>query len=86
MRGIPIANGDIECMAEGTNEIVDRIIVLTRIDVHYTIRLPAGADREKVDRALATHVDKCPTAQSIKSSVRIQWTADVVEARGRAGT
>jgi uncharacterized OsmC-like protein len=80
VRGIPIANGDIECTAEGRNEIVDRIIVLTKIDVHYTIRLPAGADREKVDRALATHVDKCPTAQSIKSSVRIEWTADVVEA------
>ena len=81
MRGIPIANGDIECTAAGTNEIVDRIIVLTKIDVHYTIRLPEGADREKVDRALATHVDKCPTAQSIKGSVRVEWTADVVEAR-----
>lgn len=80
MRGIRVPDGDISCTAEGTNEIVDRIIVLTKIDVHYTIRLPAGADREKVDRALATHVDKCPTAQSIKGSVEIAWTADVTEA------
>lgn len=80
MRGISVPNGDISCAAEGINEVVDRIIVLTRIDVHYTIRLPAGADREKVDRALASHVDKCPTAQSIKDSVEIGWTAEVTEA------
>lgn len=72
-------NGDISCTAEGTNEVVDRIIVLTRIDVHYTIRLPAGVDREKVDRALSSHVAKCPTAQSIKDSVEIGWTAELVE-------
>ena len=70
-------DGDIRCSAEGTNEVVDRIIVLTRIHVHYTIRLPEGADRETVDRALASHVSKCPTAVSIKDSVAIDWTADV---------
>lgn len=72
-------DGDISATAEGVNEIVDRIVVLTRIDVRYTIRLPEGADREKVDRALATHVDKCPTARSIEDSVEIAWTAEVVE-------
>ena len=80
MRGISVGDGDISCTVEGTNELVDRIIVLTMIHVHYTIRLPQGADREKVDRALETHVSKCPTAQSIKDSVEISWTADVVEA------
>ena len=69
----------LSCTAEGTNEVVDRIIVLTKIHVHYTLRLPSGAARDKVDRALETHVSKCPTAQSIKDSVEITWTADVVE-------
>ena len=77
MRGIRVADGDISCTAEGANEVVDRIIVLTKIHVHYTLRLPEGADREAVDRALASHVVKCPTAQSIKDSVEISWTADV---------
>ena len=77
MRGIRVADGDISCTAEGTNEVVDRIIVLTKIHVHYTLRLPEGADREAVDRAMASHVVKCPTAQSIKDSVEISWTADV---------
>jgi len=77
VRGIAVPNGDISVAAEGTNEVVDRIIVLTKIHVHYTIRLPEGADREKVDRSLASHVDKCPTAQSIKDSVAVTWTADI---------
>lgn len=77
MRGIAVPNGDIGCTAEGFNEVVDRIIVLTKIHVHYTIRLPEGADREKVDRSLATHVPKCPTAQSIKESIEVTWSADI---------
>ena len=72
-----MADDAIRCTAEGRNEIVDRIIVLTAIDVRYTIRLPDGADREKVDRALETHVDKCPTAQSLKGAVEVRWSADV---------
>ena len=79
MRGIAVPNGDIRCTAEGTNEVVDRIILLTKIHVHYTIRLPSGAPEDKVSRALETHVSKCPTAQSIKDSVEVTWTAEFVE-------
>jgi organic hydroperoxide reductase OsmC/OhrA len=86
VRGISVPSDDIACTAEGTNEIVDRIVVLTKIDVHYTIRLPEGADREKVDRALASHVDKCPTARSIEDSVRVAWTADIIEAGASSET
>lgn len=74
-----MANDAISCTAEGTNEIVDRIIVLTKIHVHYTLRISPEAARDKVDRALETHVSKCPTALSIKDSVEITWTADIVE-------
>ena len=79
MRGIAVPNGDISCKAEGTNEVVDRIILLTKIHVHYTIRLPAEAPEDKVSRSLETHVSKCPTAQSIKDSVEITWSVDFVE-------
>lgn len=72
-----MSNDAIRVEAEGTNEVVDRVIVLTKLHVHYTIHLPEGADREKVDRALETHVSKCPTAQSIKDSVAVTWSADV---------
>ena len=72
-------NDDISCTAEGTNEVVDRIIVLTKIHVHYKLRLPSGAPEDKVSRALETHVRKCPTAQSIKDSIEITWTVDFIE-------
>ena len=72
-----MANDAISVTAEGVNEVVDRVVVLTRIHAHYTIRLPDGAPRDKVDRALATHVAKCPTARSLKGAVEVTWTADV---------
>lgn len=79
MRGITLSNDDIRVEAEGSNEVRDRLILLTRIHVHYTLAIPAGS-REKVDRALATHVDKCPTAQSLKGAVEVTWSADIQEA------
>jgi uncharacterized OsmC-like protein len=74
-----MANDAISVEAEGTNEVVDRIILLTKIHVHYRLRIPSGAPEDKVSRALETHVSKCPTAQSIKDSVDITWTAEFVE-------
>ena len=79
MRGISLDNDAIAATAEGVNEVVDRVVVLTRIDVHYRLTVPEGTDREKVDRALATHVDKCPTARSLRGAVAVNWTADIQE-------
>ena len=66
----------ISATAEGTNEMQGRIPVLTRIHVHYRLRLPADAPRDKVDRALETHVEKCPTAQSLRGAVDITWSVE----------
>lgn len=77
MRRIQVADGDISATAEGTNEIIDRIPTLTRIHVHYTLRIPSGAPQDKVSRALETHVSKCPTAQSLKGAVDITWDVDL---------
>ncbi len=72
-----MANDAISVEAKGVNEVVDRMVVLTKIHAHYTIRLPEGAPREKVDRALETHVAKCPTARSLEGAVEVTWTAEV---------
>jgi len=79
VRGIAVPGDTISCTAEGTNEIVDKVILLTKIHVHYTIRLPSGAPEDKVSRALETPVSRCPTAQSIKDSVEITWSVEFVE-------
>lgn len=75
-----MASDAISAEAEGVNEVVDRVVVLTRIDIRYKLRVPPGAPREKIDRALASHVAKCPTARSLKGAVKIGWSAEIVEA------
>ena len=72
-----MANDAISVEAEGVNEVVDRMVVLTKIHAHYTIRLPERAPRDKVERALRTHVAKCPTARSLEGAVEVTWSADV---------
>jgi organic hydroperoxide reductase OsmC/OhrA len=68
----------ITATAEGTNEVVDGIVTLTRIDIHYQLRIPAGS-RERVERALSRHREKCPTARSLAGAVEVEFTADITE-------
>ena len=82
VRGISMPEGTMSATATGTNDLVNGIVQLTRIEIAYSLRIPAGS-REAVDRALSRHQDKCPTAQSLKAAVPITWTADITE-RGEA--
>lgn len=78
VRGVKLEPDAIRVRAEGINEVRDKIPVLTAIELRYRLTIPKGS-RETVDRALATHQDKCPTANSLKAAVAISWTADVDE-------
>lgn len=78
VRGVTMPPEAISATVRGENEVRDGVPVLTRIHVHYTLRIPAGS-RAAVDRALARHRDKCPTAQSLAGAVVVEWTADISE-------
>jgi organic hydroperoxide reductase OsmC/OhrA len=78
VRGITLPPDAITATVEGINEIRDRIPVLTRVEVRYALRIPPGS-REAVERALATHAAKCPTAQSLKGAVEVTASAEIVE-------
>ena len=78
VRGLKLPASAIAATAEGLNELVDGIIRLTEIRVAYRLRIP-GASRDLVDRALAKHQEKCPTAVSLASAIRISWTAEIDE-------
>jgi uncharacterized OsmC-like protein len=78
VRGVRLEPDAIRADAEGVNEIVDGLPVLTGICIRYRLRIPSGA-RETVDRALDRHASKCPTAASLRSSVPITWEADIEE-------
>lgn len=74
----------LRARAEGFNHMRDKLPVLTRIHVHYTLVIPPGT-REKVDRALERHAEKCPTAASLVGAVDVTWSADVEEAEPEPG-
>lgn len=78
VRGIQLQPVQIRASVTGDNELIDGMVTLTRIHVAYTLEIPAGS-REVVDRALARHRDKCPTAHSLRAAVRVDWSADITE-------
>jgi uncharacterized OsmC-like protein len=78
VRGISLDSDSIVARGEGFNELRDRLPVLTRIHVRYALEIPSGS-RETVDRALARHVEKCPTAATLRGAVEITWEADIQE-------
>ena len=78
-RGIELEDGAVSATVEGINEIRDRLPVLSTIRVHYSVRIPADS-REVVDRALERHQSKCPTANTLKGAVDVEWSAEIEEA------
>ena len=80
-RAVKLEGSQIQAEATGYMELRDRSMILTRINVHYRLEIPAGA-RETVDRLLDKHGEKCPTAQSLKGAVEVTWSADITEGEG----
>lgn len=63
---------------EGDIEEVDGVLKITKIRLHYRLKIPGGS-REKVDRALASYADKCPAYQSVKGCIDCSWDVDTEE-------
>ncbi len=83
VRGIRLAPEDISADVEGINRLRDRMPTLEEIIVHYRLRVPAEA-RQTVDRALASHGAKCPTARSLEGAIKVSWTAEIEETPARS--
>lgn len=78
VRQVKLQGDAIRAEVEGVNENRDGIPVLTSVRIRYALRIPAGT-REVVERALARHQEKCPTANSLKGAVQVSWSAEIVE-------
>jgi organic hydroperoxide reductase OsmC/OhrA len=78
VREVRLEGDALVAEVEGVNELVDGLPVLRAIRLHYCIRVPAAA-RERLDRALARHLEKCPTATSLRGAIPVSWTADIEE-------
>jgi uncharacterized OsmC-like protein len=80
-RKVRIPSDALSAEAEGIIENVDGKALLTRIKVHYTLRIPAGT-RETVERALEVHEQGCPVAQSLERGIAVEWDSRVEETSG----
>lgn len=78
MRQIPSEPNKVRAEIEGDVEVVDRVLRIARIRVRYDISIPKGT-RAAAERAVATHVDKCPAATSVRDCIPITVSADITE-------
>jgi hypothetical protein len=79
VRQVKLPAGAVRAEVEGVNTLRDGLPVLTAIHVRYFLTIPAGT-RDVVERALARHQEKCPTASTLKDAVEVSWSAQVDEA------
>ena len=77
-RQVKLEGDAIRAEVEGVNELRDGLVVLTEVRLRYFLRVPRAA-RETVDRALARHQSKCPTAAWMAPVVRVSWSAEIEE-------
>jgi organic hydroperoxide reductase OsmC/OhrA len=78
VRQIPTEPQKVAADIEGDVEAIDKVLRISRMRVHYTIRIPKGM-REAAERAVATHEAKCPAAASVRGCIPIAITSDITE-------
>lgn len=77
-RKIPTQPDRLSAEVEGFIENVDGKPLITRIKVHYKVKVPVGK-REEAERAIAVHEKGCPASQSVQRGIRIEWDGEVEE-------
>lgn len=77
-RKIPTSGERLMADAEGVIENVDGHPLITRIRVHYRVKVPRGK-REEAERAIAIHEKGCPASQSVQRGIAIEWDGEITE-------
>jgi uncharacterized OsmC-like protein len=77
-RKIPTQPDRLDSEVEGYFENVDGKPLITRIKVHYNVRVPRGK-REEALRAIEVHERGCPASQSVQRGIKIEWDGEVAE-------
>ncbi|TMF68851.1 MAG: hypothetical protein E6I15_15315 [Chloroflexi bacterium] len=70
-RGIDAAAGRLTSEAEGEVYVEDRVLVIKKIHVQYTLRGCPHDKREAAERAHSHHASRCPVAKSIEKAIEI---------------
>lgn len=61
-------------------ELDDKVLVIKRVHVTYTLRLDADADRDAVDRAFRHHPARCPIYRSIHPQIHVTTALELLPA------
>ncbi len=77
-RKIPTQPDRLSSEVEGVIENVDGKPLITRIVVHYKVKVPHGK-REDALRAIEVHEKSCPASQSVQRGIAIEWDGTVEE-------
>ena len=77
-RKIPTQPDKLSSDVEGFIENVDGKPLITRIKVHYRVKVPRGK-RDETLRAIEVHEKGCPASQSVQRGIRIEWDGEVEE-------
>jgi uncharacterized OsmC-like protein len=77
-RKIPTQPDRLNSEVEGYFENVDGKPLITRIKVHYKVRVPRGK-RDEALRAIEVHERGCPASQSVQRGIKIEWDGEVAE-------
>jgi hypothetical protein len=80
---IPTFGDRFRADVEGDIEDVDGILRITKIRVHYTLKVPPGKTPEARE-ALRVYVEKCPGAMSVRGCIEIRDSAEIAELAGDA--
>ncbi len=77
-RKIPTQPDRLSAEVQGVIENVDGTPLITRIKVHYSVKVPKGRRADAL-RAIEVHEQGCPASQSVRRGIAIEWDGDVVE-------
>jgi organic hydroperoxide reductase OsmC/OhrA len=77
-RKVPTWSDRFRADVEGDVEDVDGVLRITRIRVHYTLKVPPGKTGEARE-ALGEYIRQCPGAMSVKGAIEITDSADIEE-------
>jgi organic hydroperoxide reductase OsmC/OhrA len=77
-RKIPTQPDRLSSEVEGFIENVEGKPLITKIKVHYKVKVPRGK-REEAQRAIDIHEKGCPASQSVQRGIAIEWDGEVEE-------
>lgn len=77
-RQIPSHPDKLTADVEGYIESVEGKPRITRIRVHYNLKVPKGK-KDVAERAIEIHEQHCPVSQSVRRGIEIEFDGEVTE-------